>query len=643
MVSTYALSADYLTSAFLDLIGIGEDSEQSIFDIEPLIRQHSAHATCPHDSRAGAAFAFVAKDTRAGPATHLVSYSWSQRVLEIVHALKAHCWQRQLDTWAMRLWMCVLCINQHRVKERLAAGESVPFGEFSASFGSQVQHIGRVLAVCSPWQKPTLITRAWCVYELFMAIMTPDVTLELIFPPEQEDEFANTLQTSGLQGVWNAIAACRVQSAKATIESDRRNILRLVESGPGCSALNLIVTSHLHKWLASTATHHARALLTQQSQSSEQSASIARNCAQVVEYLFEVAQYDSVIDFGMQCLQCTHGDTTRGKLRLLIGRASVSQGSLLEAKIHFQKAIDIYRSSETSTAQEHWQDTAACLQHMGTVHRQLGENAAALKLYKEAMLLFEVAGAGESALAATCLRSIGAVHTEQGQYPESLWHYTQAMKVYKKAGAIFSPDSAKCLQNIGIVKMQAGQQSKALDLFLLALDVYKALGLEAKTPEAAFCIQNVGRVHRKRGEELQALSCFEDALLIYRTSRAEKSSDAVRALVHVGILRKRQGDFAAARDCYSRAMKIYRDQQKDATAEFASCLWNCAMLQSGVAAQSALFCQALHLFETLGCVCREALELVDLPTRDSNASLTVGSLRCCLEAIANCPQVHKEP
>ena len=131
-----------------------------MYDIEPKIRKQSEQP-CPRDKQHGAAFVDVAPDPYAGRSTVMLSYGWGYRVIDIVRALEAYCDRNRLDPREVRVWICCLCINQHRVHERQAKGEVVTSEEFRSVFEGRVTGIRRVLSLCTPWSQPENLGRIW--------------------------------------------------------------------------------------------------------------------------------------------------------------------------------------------------------------------------------------------------------------------------------------------------------------------------------------------------------------------------------------------------------------------------------------------------------------------------------------------------
>jgi hypothetical protein len=210
----------------------------------------------------GCAYVDTLDQQSASHATHMLSYTWGYRVGDIVDALSAHCELTGLDPKETYIWICCLCINQHRVKEASARGETVPFEVFEAEFRSRVQGVGHVLAMMEPWFQPKYLTRVWCVYELFVA-EDLGIQLDILMPPREGVRFAEALMesTDGLVELRKTMDRVRVEDAQATVQADRDNIFRLVQAGPGFARLNATVTSTLRSWVARTGRNTIAALL----------------------------------------------------------------------------------------------------------------------------------------------------------------------------------------------------------------------------------------------------------------------------------------------------------------------------------------------------------------------------------------------
>lgn len=192
-----------------------------VYEIEPtVLRGLQTEIVCPRDQQQGSAYVDALSGTdQVGLAEFMLSYTWGYQarlhtvfssvstpdrslvddiqVNDIVDSLVLMCQERKLNpkrtyvktnarrtkdqrAW-LQVWICCLCMNQHRVKQKQAAGETVPFSEFEKvsvkslaflnlslklthtvqAFGETVNGVGEILALMSPWRKPGYLTRVW--------------------------------------------------------------------------------------------------------------------------------------------------------------------------------------------------------------------------------------------------------------------------------------------------------------------------------------------------------------------------------------------------------------------------------------------------------------------------------------------------
>ncbi len=114
------------------------------YDVDkPLFREKSKAQTCPRDGQPGCAFVDYVHTVRpshrllvlahfrasypqtcggenTGRAKIMLSYSWSYTFGSIGSALMAFCEKHGLDPRTTHVWICCMCVNQHR----LAGGQS---------------------------------------------------------------------------------------------------------------------------------------------------------------------------------------------------------------------------------------------------------------------------------------------------------------------------------------------------------------------------------------------------------------------------------------------------------------------------------------------------------------------------------------
>lgn len=162
----------------------------------------------------------------------------------------------RLEANSTYVWICCLCVNQHRVKELASQGRTVPFEEFENTFGTRVRGIGHILCMMTPWDAPVYLTRVWCIFEVFTGIRQ-GLPVDFIMPPDQSSNLQAMLmdpKQSAMQRIFKAMAHVSIKDADASVQDDKDNILSLI-SRDGESAideLNASVRNRLQKWVVDT-------------------------------------------------------------------------------------------------------------------------------------------------------------------------------------------------------------------------------------------------------------------------------------------------------------------------------------------------------------------------------------------------------
>ena len=253
------ISCQYFATDFLqEMKEKGFERSAAVYDIEAdVIRKKGEQLLCPRDERLGAAYVDALRDGDAGKSEFMLSYTWAYSVGDIADALCS--FLRNLDLRSQFIWMCCLCVNQHRVWEAQALGCHVPFREFKDTFARRVAGVSHILAMMSPWKNPKYVRRVWCVFE-FSVAMQEQKKLSVIMPPAEEESFRSNFFQNGLQEVYALLASLRIEDASATVEDDKINILHCIDPDAAdvaqslkVAALNTSVRRRIREWLVEQA------------------------------------------------------------------------------------------------------------------------------------------------------------------------------------------------------------------------------------------------------------------------------------------------------------------------------------------------------------------------------------------------------
>jgi hypothetical protein len=245
------------------LFGGGLNDSSTIYDIEDLgnlnengvVRSKGLGIKCPITNKKGAAYVHcLSGEDNVGQATHMLSYTWGYKIGDIVETLVNFCNSNGLDPKRTYIWICFLCVNQHRVIENRKNGINTPFTEFRDLFQKRVTDIGHILIMMAPWNDPVYLKRVWCILELYTANIK-SCKIDIVMPEREHLALASTFMkdTDGAANkLFEAVSSIDVKNADAFAPADRECILKLVEDNPGYTEFNKIISRLMRHCMTKT-------------------------------------------------------------------------------------------------------------------------------------------------------------------------------------------------------------------------------------------------------------------------------------------------------------------------------------------------------------------------------------------------------
>lgn len=512
------VSVHHLSTAFMSSVrAAGHSCDAKIYEIEPtVIRPKGKDTLCPRDSRMGAAYVDAIYGVNdAGLATFMLSYTWGYTIGDVVDTLAQHCSDASLDRCNTFVWICCLCINQHRVKEAQAAGEVIPFERFEAEFGSRVTDIGHIVAMMASWHSPAYVKRVWCNFEMYTAT-SKGVKLSIIMPPREMEDFRTSLlQKAGIDNVWRACHGVRVEESQASILEDRARILKLIEQGPGYEQFNKIIVERLQAWMVDCTEGYLRLNLD-----------------------------SDLMDTDVKLNLCM---TVNKLLRNLSGQQHRAESIL-------QDALHIHKQAQTLESKE----GADLLRQIGILRRRNAKYHEASELFTQALHIHEQTNSLASDSGALLLLNRGMLYAEQGELETAISMYQRAEHMAAKANLLRTNVGAMIFRERGSVKESRGDLQGARVDYDEALHVMRETN-SLSTPAAAKLFDKLGELMLRNQELDVALTNFAEAKRIRDATNTLETREGASMLRRYGDALKTFGDLEGAKKLYTKSRTLMQD------------------------------------------------------------------------------------
>lgn len=518
-VSVYHLSNDLMEH----VRRAGLPRESRVYDIEELvIRAAGQTIKCPRDGKMGSAYcdAITTKD-HIGRSNLMLSYTWGYAVQEIADTLERHCLETGSTPIRTYCWMCCLCVNQHRVSEQQANGETIPFHAFSKTFADRVKGIGHLVCMMTPWNDPHYLKRVWCNFEMYTALSTEDIEVSIVMPPAARAEFEGALlKGGGLAEVWSVLGKLSVQESQASISDDRRNIFRLISDGPGFDKLNVAVCAAMRKWLVDTCEADIRQHIELGDIPEAQLAKLFRALGSFVRKLGEIERALDLYELARKLREASGTTYTVEGAALMrsIGATRGVNGDVEGQMQAYKDAKDILEKSSNLGTNE----CAVLFDHMGDAAKHADNLDEALEYFRKANEIYEGTNQLESDDRAYLLKNMADVKTVQGDWNGASNDYEEAMRIRRLNKTMRTPDGALVLKGLGDVARRTYRFKEAQDLYTRARLIREKTGTMNHPAGAALMLELL----ILRGPDFMDLETMSQACSKKHHNDGEEASDS---------------------------------------------------------------------------------------------------------------------
>ena len=151
--------------------------------------------------------------------------AWLYKFANVVAALRAFVDGLPAEAPPQFIWFDCFSIDEH-------ATQALPQEWWASTFAEAIALIGHTVMLLSPWDAPTPLTRAWCLWEMHCTSRAPGARFSVCLGPAERRAFEAALleKHDVIFDVFNGID---VANAQAGDPADLAMILAAVEAAGG--------------------------------------------------------------------------------------------------------------------------------------------------------------------------------------------------------------------------------------------------------------------------------------------------------------------------------------------------------------------------------------------------------------------------
>ena len=208
-------------------------------------------------------------------------------------------------------------------------------------------------------------------------------------------------------------------------------------------------------------------------------------------------------------------------------RFSTTKERLDEARLHFERALELRRPLAQRNPGVHLPELATTLTSLGTVDQLQNRTDEARELYEEALKirrqLAEQSPDAYLADVATTLISLGTLDRHQNRMDHARQLYEEALKIHhqlaKQNPGVYLPDLAKTLISMGALDLIQNRMDEGRQHYEEALEVDRQLVQQNPAeylPEMATVLANLGTVEGRQNRIEESRAHYQEALSLLR-------------------------------------------------------------------------------------------------------------------------------
>eukprot|EP00302_Diacronema_sp_CCMP2436_P001448 CAMPEP_0179845960 /NCGR_PEP_ID=MMETSP0982-20121206/5299_1 /TAXON_ID=483367 /ORGANISM="non described non described, Strain CCMP 2436" /LENGTH=1184 /DNA_ID=CAMNT_0021731055 /DNA_START=41 /DNA_END=3597 /DNA_ORIENTATION=- len=463
------------------------------------------------------------------PATIYVSHAWKYTFSDVVSALEQAVGEDD------GVWFCALINNQHETG-------SMTYDFLEGEFRRNVESVGRVVLVFAPWSAPITLTRAWCLFEIFVCVQR-GIPLEVIMPAAQLIDFATAL-VDDFDSVALALSKIALDEAEATKPEDKANIMRAVEASVGLGKLDKQVLRELRAWLLQTGMEALAA--------EPENWGLTSAIGKLLHDQGRLGEAEPLLRRALEGRERQLGVNHPSTLTSVNNLASLlqDQGKLVEAELLFRRALE---GREEQLGASHPR-TLTAVNNLALLLKMQGRLGEAEPLYRRALRGQEKQLGASHLDTLTSVNNLASLLQDQGKLGEAEPLYRRALKGREEQLGANHPETLTAVNNLALLLKTQGRLGEAEPLYRRALGGQeKQLG--ASHPDTLTSMNNLALLLKMQGKLGEAEPLYRRALEGQEKQLGANHPETLTSVNNLAQMLKTQGKLGEAEPLFRRALQ----------------------------------------------------------------------------------------
>lgn len=462
--------------------------------------------------------------SNVGPVDLHLVYSRETPVKDVVDALLMYCEDHKLDPENTYIWIDCLCLNLHKIAERIAAKMDTPGTEYErmARYAARNPPIKKVLAIYSPPSRPLILQHTWPIFELYTARKN-GIPIEISMPRSYKAQMITSAKDDGLSNYFGDLKSnVNVQISQCTSSKEREDIMNL---------LKVYFPGHLEEGLNA--------------------------------WLIKFAQ-TQLVEFVLSNMTADEGKSQEENDTLMDGIWH-RIGTILHQEKNHEMAYKLYQKCLVIREKKHQlhpsddkmsEKVAQTYQNLGVVLQQLNEFDGSLFYLKKALIIRKRLNGLYHIDTSDCYINIGQTQLTLKNLDEAYDDYKTALMIEEKIHGLNHSRTATCYCGIGSVLDMMGRSDEALVYLQQSLITREDI-LGKNDEDTAASHSAIATALTKKGEFKEAQHHYMTAVEIYEDVSGTNSEKTATALNNLAMSLCDEEKYIGALEYLKRARDIY--------------------------------------------------------------------------------------